>query len=593
MAQAAQALFVPAHAERVAEFGAGDAHDPTGTIRLAADRWDLQVYYQHRPGARAKSVSFEGLGALEPYAKWYILDRILVAGRSPSGAIQLASALRQAARTMERIGARSIDDLAAPDVFDDVWASLAGKWIGIAGERPRSTVWRQQLTSPFWRALRSATGAPTRVPPVLPFRRPSIGEIARHEERVIPPAVVRQLGNRLALHRDGRDVLDSRDLLRLSVLLLHISLGRRISEILLAPRGMGRRGPLVDYATTTAEEALGFRFAPSKRGVDDIVYVSPEWRDLVEYCVATLVALGDEVRPWAEPEHADLLILVSGLNGTRTRGGPTRLRTPSTDPLDYAPGTALSYTSFRNWLNGASFRSQETEGALSRWHITESGRPSDPVYVLRTHAARHTRQSVLMTDPAVSRLAAQRDLNTASREIQSVYQHGLSEQNTTLRRRAGAGELIAQGATWVAAIETGGYVAGEPRLVAEQPRILALLAANPDLIEFNRVPTGYCVRPQGPAACPEFLQCVEATDAGCAWFATDPSDERCLEEIADRASHQRSEATCAQQAGQVVLAGKLATLARRAEDMRDRTLAAAPEVVLAKMRERLALEDEH
>ena len=80
---------------------------------------------------------------------------------------------------------------------------------------------------------------------------------------------------------------------------------------------------------------------------------------------------------------------------------------------------------------------------------------------------------------------------------------------------------------------------------------------------------GYCAMPQGPAACPERLLCVEATEAGCFWFATDPSDPTLRAELDERAAARRADVDEATGRGKVVLAGKLAVLAERAERMRD------------------------
>ena len=573
---------------RFERFLGGDDRDPTMTILLAEDRWSLRAY-QTRHGSRGMTVSFERLPVLAPYAKWYVLDRILTAGRAPSTAPSFMGALARAEREMAALGVTALEDLASADLFESVWSAIADPWLGPAGERPRSTVWRQQLTLPFWPALRRLVGVPISVPDVFPFARPSIAEVARRTEHVIPDPVIRQLGNRLGLHRDGSSPLAPRDHLRLCVLMLHIALGRRISELLLAPRGSGPRGPLVDYESVSGAAALGFRFEPNKDGRDDVVYVSPEWRDLVEYCVEALIAYGDEVRPFANAGEADRLVLVSGHYATRPRGMQVHgLRSRKQGLL---PASVLPYAAFVVWLNGGHQKVPVEHGAMARLGITENGTPGGAVYWFRTHSARHTRQSVLRSDPTVSRLAVQRDLNVASVEAQSIYQHGLREQNDALRRRASAGELVGRGATWISAIEEGGRKPGHPTLLADHPRVLTILAANPDLLEFNRVPCGYCVRPQGPSACPEFLQCLEAADEGCAWFATDPTDERCLVESNERADAREKDEVEAGDRGALVLASKLGVEARRARSMADAITAAAPADALDRLRARLAAEE--
>ena len=79
--------------------------------------------------------------------------------------------------------------------------------------------------------------------------------------------------------------------LRLCILLLNICLGRRINELLLAPRGEGPDGPLTTYPARGKgkDGELWFRFEPNKDGRQNQVHVSPTWVDLVRYCVKTIL----------------------------------------------------------------------------------------------------------------------------------------------------------------------------------------------------------------------------------------------------------------------------------------------------------------
>ncbi len=119
--------------------------------------------------------------------------------------------------------------------------------------------------------------------------------------------------NKLALHRDGMCVLNRCHHLRLCILLLNICLGRRINELLLAPRGEGPDGPLTTYPARGKgkDGELWFRFEPNKDGRQNQVHVSPTWVDLVRYCVKTILFYSDEVRHLALPEEQHLFILVS------------------------------------------------------------------------------------------------------------------------------------------------------------------------------------------------------------------------------------------------------------------------------------------
>src|SRR5437588_794226 len=94
-----------------------------------------------------------------------------------------------------------------------------------------------------------------------------------------------------------------------------------------------------------------------------------------------------------------------------------------------------------------------------------------------------------------------------------------------------------------------------------------LIANNPQLLQFNRVPCGYCALPQGPEGCREYLNCTEAQEGGCQWFLTDPEDERMLIQISKRTRQHRCQAEASAEAGRTVQAGKYEVLARRSEAM--------------------------
>jgi len=148
---------------------------------------------------------------------------------------------------------------------------------------------------------------------------------AGDRSNLIPTPVKRQLVNVLALHRDGITRLTPLDHLRLCVLLLQLATGRRIDEILASPRSTGPLGPLKRLPAADGTDALWFQFAPNKDGPEGTVYISPDWEDLVTYCVEELIAYGDPVRSLARPSEEHLLILIA--RKVRTAGGkyPTSL----------------------------------------------------------------------------------------------------------------------------------------------------------------------------------------------------------------------------------------------------------------------------
>jgi hypothetical protein len=128
----------------------------------------------------------------------------------------------------------------------------------------------------------------------------------------------------------------------------------------------------------------------------------------------------------------------------------------------------------------------------------------------------------------------------------------------------------------------------QPHFQEGQPSLLDarwrnLMASNPQLLQFNRVPCGYCALPQGPEGCKEYLNCTEAQDGGCQWFLTDPEDEPMLIQISKRTRQHRCQAETSAAAGRTVQAVKYEVLARRSEAMEAEVLRHASQ----DMRERL------
>ncbi len=399
--------------------------------------------------------------------------------------------------------------------------------------------------------------------------------------------------------------------------MLVLALGRRIDEILAAPRGSGPNGLLTYYPAKGEGEglegALWFQFRPNKHGPADQVYISPEWREITWYCTKTLMSYSDEIRPFAQPPEADLLILISAWNWTAEARAAYAL--PGRDASDYAESfkngklvrrtrsvqkraTGLSYTALQKWLrNERVVHGHRYQGVFARWGITTDGKPDGEIFHLRTHQARHTRQSAIARDPHVSLLARQRDLNHTSRDMQFAYQHTLREQNQRLLEKARAGQLWGPALSWLTTIldMSASTENPQPQFEVGQPSLLDarwrnLIAGNPQLLQLNRVPSGYCALPQGPEGCTEYMNCTEALEGGCQWFLTDPEDEHMLIHITKRARTHQQQAEESRTAGRIVQAGKYDEQARRAgtvetevlrrasQDLRERMLARKQEL---------------
>jgi len=238
-------------------------------------------------------------------------------------------------------------------------------------------------------------------------------------------------------------------------------------------------------------------------------------------------------------------------------------------------------------------KSWEYQGVFARWGITEDGEADGEIFHLRTHQARHTRQSAIARDPQVSLLARQRDLNHTSRDMQFAYQHTLREQNQALLEKARAGRLWGPALSWLTTIldmslqnekPPSQFQEGHPS--ALNARWRNLIANNPQLLQFNRVPCGYCALPQGPEGCREYMNCTEAQEGGCQWFLTDPEDELMLIQITTRAHTHQQRAEESRASGRTVQAGKYETLARRAAVVEAEVLRNASQDMRARLQAR-------
>lgn len=523
-------------------FAEGDEKDPKGLFRLADDCWPAWKYSERgRPSnSWHYRFNFTGLRSwLKLYIKLYCYNNLIGrGGRLGGGAALLPYRFERADRFIIEHKIISPSGLMLPGVFDGLWeAQLApppsGGWP--PGPLPQSAVEIQITTHSFWKEMRARYGVPAIVPPVARYRKKTPSELGVDESKLIPDAVIAQLVNKLALHRDGIVPLNPFNHLRLCVLILVICLGRRVEEVLGAHRGAGSDGPFKRYpcrrrGEEEAAEGLWFRFRPNKEGPSDLVYVSPEWEDLALYCVRHLVAYSDTVRDFAAPEERDLLILTSTWNWTAgafarralppggghdftrcggARGGRTRPRNPHKKYL----ATGLSYPSFCDWLNGYYHGSGEWRwGVMQEWNVTEGGSTGDTAYRLLTGQARHTRQSEIARCPGVPLLARQRDLNHTDPGMQKYYQHVLNQENEELMSAVMKSPLRGHDMEWLKDLLcTGGveesddqspYREGLVRL--STPRWRKLVESNRLYFESNAVEKGTCDTARGPSGCERY-----------------------------------------------------------------------------------------
>jgi hypothetical protein len=601
--------YPESHWQVLRRFVIGNERDPKDLFSLADDIWEVWPYALHgRPSEAFKHrLHFGHLKSfLKPYVKWYCYQRLMSDAKAMTAALkQLPYVLTRTDVYLVEQGLSSLDDIASPFTFEKMWNALLSENEAAACS-PRGKYARLSRSRPFWEYVRTHFGVPHRVP-ALPRRAKSSPTASAADDRnVIPQPVIGQLVNVLALHREGCALLNPFHHLRLCVLVLLITTGRRADEILTAPRSSGPEGPLNRHPARGGppEGELWFQFAPRKHGSRDEVYISPTWCDITRYCVQSLLGYSDCVRASAPPEEQHFLILVSRWNDTRgtqaaylSPGQAQKKSAPANASTDQEEihrsprkATGLSYSSFHYWLNGKNTPQGHTLGFLDLWKITRDGETGGEIYHLRTHQARHTRQTAIARDSTVSPTTRQYDLNHIHPDMQFAYQHVLREQHETLQQKAREGLLLGPAIPWVADLLGSTYQQADrqPQFHLGQPTEISLrwrhlIVANPHFLQFNRVPCGYCTLPQGPQGCQEYMNCLEAEGNGCRWFATDPENEQMLIQITERAQAHRKRAEQSRASGRTVQAEKYELLAQRAEALEGEALRHASQDLRARL----------
>lgn len=599
------ANFYPAaHWKHLSRFATGEECDPRGLFLLADDKWEAWPYALNGMPSQARKFRFNFSRLqtfIKLYVKWYCYHKILgTAGNLPGGLPNLPVTLVRADRYINEHGFRSIDDISPSAIFQDLWdAQIRGSFLD--GVRlPSKATAIQQHTRSFWQRMKLDFGSPHIIPPIAPFIKVKPAEFAADKSKIIPEHVIRQLTNKLGLHREKKDLLNRYDHLRLCVLMLCICLGRRANEILLSPRGTGSDGPLSRHPSKAGsiEGSLWFQFLPNKNGIADKVFISPEWEDIALYCVHELIKYSDEIRHLAAPEERRLLILVSRLNwtyGLYARSKPPVEHKRIVKDADNAKAKdssinyayALESVNYTIWLNGCDGRT----GVLELWGITSDGSANSPVYRLLISYTRHTRQSALSLNPQTSLVACQRDLNHQERDGQFAYQHRLLENNDTLLKKLKEGKLMGRGVEWLSVL-LGVNISATPIQSSFKPgcpspmtpRMLLLIKNNPMFLQLNRVLGGICMLPQGPCGCAEYLNCTSASEGGCHSFLIDVDDVQMLKELNDKAEEEQRMYKESDSAGRTVQAQKRAILARRTEKLRDESMRRSSEETLLKLR---------
>jgi hypothetical protein len=598
--------YYPAeHWKRLRRFAVEDERDPRGLFRLTDDKWDLWSYATNGVPSQAGAhrVHFGHFRTfIKLYFKWYCYCKLLEsAGNLTTGLQELSYKLGHADSYIGEQGLRSVDEIAPPSAFQALWEAQIKT--DIDGEFPLTSraVTVQAKTRAFWLRIRADFGVPYIIPPTATNIRVKPAAFAVDRSKLIPEHVVRQLSNKLGLHREKKELLRRFEHLRLCVLMLAVCLGRRVNEVLLSPRCAGGDGPLSRLPSKTGapEGSMWFQFLPNKRGPADKVFISPDWEDIALYCVRTLVRYGDEVRQYAAPEERGQLILVSPLNSTYgicARTWPDEEIITSVQGSDddekIEGGTAykaygLTSHALRLWLNGTV----QVKSVLKSWGITEDGSADGAAYRLLPSYTRHTRHHALTLDTQVSSSALQYDLNHREPDAQFAYQHSLLETNDSLLNKIKEGKLMGSGAEWLSVLlgvenqlpsVQSKLTPGQPSPL--DPRMLALIKGNPKFVRLNRVPGGVCVSPQGPGGCAEFLNCTSAAEGGCHCFAVDVDDVQMLHELNGKAAEDRRMQQESAAAGRLVQSQKRETQARRTEDLRDEALRRASEQKLNELR---------
>jgi len=570
MSVAAQLLeqdgFPPMHLEKIGRFIAGEEMDAKRLFRLTDDLWPVGPYANAAEmDASRYNLRFTRYRSfLLPYVKAHLYDTFIVSGHLTQTAGGHARALASLDTIAVDMRLTSLFDLASSTTMDAIEQRLDG------------AQWRVVPANRFLQWCTAEFGVPARQRPMRIHHRER-PPAAYDESRLVPVPVRRQVDNVLRLHRAPRAKgatyrpLHRYDHMRVCILVLLIATGRRMGEMRLVPRCSGAEGPLVRKPTG----GLWLRFRPEKHGPGDEVYISPEWEDVVTYAVRKLIGYSDPVRHRARPAEQGLLILGA-------RSAKTRRNGPGPDVA------GVSHGSFEQWANGGNSGwttdARRFPGFFARFGITVEGTSDSAIYHFRSHAARHTRQTALVETGEVPAIAAQFDLNHRNPDMQAAYQHHGRALRDRLVRLADEGRLAGPAAAVVRAVSGGdaNMVFGQPKLMDGRWR--DLVARSPQLIEFTRVPVGYCTLAQGPSACLEMMQCTTAADRGCQHLLTDPEDVEGLNVIAREVVQARDIAAQAQSAGRRIQAEKHTVIAERAEAVIDDALLLANADVTARIR---------
>ena len=190
-------------------FVEGTQQDPKQFFYLADDIWELWPYALNGTSTLAGKyrAKFSNLYSfIKPFVKWYCYQQILQRpGDLREYQVKLSYNLKMSDEYLLNHEYITLDDLTFP-VFEDLWVSLLPQ-----KDTPfiQNDVRFQSATRAFWLQMHNMFGIPVFVPPVAPSRRLSPIQIGLDESFVIPDAVITQLLNKLALHREKIGLLKS------------------------------------------------------------------------------------------------------------------------------------------------------------------------------------------------------------------------------------------------------------------------------------------------------------------------------------------------------------------------------------------------
>src|SRR6266700_2536971 len=218
------------HWSELSRFVVGNERDPRDLFNLADDAWDAWPYAAHGISTRPGQYRFRFADLhsfLKPYIKRHCYQQLLARdGKLSTNLTILPSIFKRTDTYLVEHHCECAGDITLESDFRGLWNALLLPQENDDAAASRARTRLQRRTKPIWKHLQGRFGFPQVILPVAPYQQFRSTESAYDEQKVIPMAVINQLGNKLALHRDGHERLNRFHHLRLCVLMLSFSLGR-------------------------------------------------------------------------------------------------------------------------------------------------------------------------------------------------------------------------------------------------------------------------------------------------------------------------------------------------------------------------------